>query len=157
MAYTLLLGILISILPIAELRGGIPFLIANGVDPLLAFLVCTAANIIVIPLAFVFLDYSHSGLLHFSAYKKTFAFFLQRVHKKEKQMKVGMERYGLLALAIFVAIPLPGTGAYTGVLIAWMLGIEKKKAAAFIAAGVLVAGIIVTLASLGIITFLKFF
>lgn len=149
---TAIIAILLSLLPVGELRIGIPFMIAGGYDPLFAFLVCVAANIIIIPVIFIFLDYLHAGLLRFSFYRKTFAFALQRVRKRERQVAKNIEKYGLIALALFVSIPLPVTGAYTGSLLAWILGIEKKKAAAFIALGVFIAGILITLASIGVIT-----
>ncbi len=157
MASLLLIGILLSILPFGELRTGIPFLISFGFDPVLAFIICTAANIAIIPILFLFFDYLHSGLMRFAFYRKGFAFALRRLRKKEEKMRKSIESYGLIALAVFTAIPLPFTGAYTAIIFAWLLGVERKRAAAFIAAGVLIAGILVTLASVGIIHLFKIF
>lgn len=149
MASLLLLGILLSMLPFGELRVAIPIMISNGIDPLLAFLVSTSANIIIIPAIFLFLDFAHGGLKRFKFYRKSFDFALRRVRKSEKKLKTHIEKYGLWALVLFTAIPLPATGAYTAALLVWILGIKKEKAAGFIAAGILIAGILVTLASVG--------
>jgi uncharacterized membrane protein len=136
--------ILLSMLPISELRGGIPLAIAYHIHPLLAFLVCTLANIAIVPLVFLFLVTVNRLLLKIDAYSRFFHHFLERAqHKIHKSV----EKYGYLGLMIFVAIPLPMTGAYTGTLGAWALGMDKKKAFVSIALGVIIAGIIVTLIS----------
>lgn len=157
MASLLLIGILLSILPLGELRAGIPFLVSFGFDPWFAFLISTAANIAIIPIIFLFFDYLHSGLTRFAFYRKGFAFALRRLRKKEQKIRKSIESYGLIALAAFTAIPLPFTGAYTAVIFAWLLGVERKRAAAFIAVGVLIAGILVTLASVGVLKIFKIF
>ena len=136
--------ILLSMLPISELRGGIPLGIAHGISPLAAFLVCVLANILIVPIIFVFLVTLNKLLLRIDIYSRFFHHFLERArHKIHKQV----EKYGYLGLMIFVAIPLPMTGAYTGTLGAWALDMNKKKAFAAIAAGVIIAGLIVTLVS----------
>lgn len=136
--------ILLSMLPISELRGGIPLAIAYGISPFTAFLVCTLANILIIPIVFLFLVTLNKLFLKIDLYSRFFHHFLERAqHKIHKQV----EKYGYIGLLIFVAIPLPMTGAYTGTLGAWALGMDKKKSFAAIAAGVIVAGVIVTLIS----------
>ncbi|MBI4149963.1 small multi-drug export protein [Candidatus Woesearchaeota archaeon] len=142
----LLQSIILSMLPIAELRGGIPLAIYNGVHPVLAFVVCVAANFAIVPLVYLFLDYIHHHLLVFSWYKRGFDHFLERARRKTHHY---VEKYGYLGLAIFVAIPLPMTGAYTGTLAAWFFEMNKKKAFLAIACGVVVAGLVVTMVVLG--------
>ncbi len=147
----LIQGALLSLLPFTELRLSIPLTIANGGNPLSTFLVCTFANILVIPLVFIFLNYIHSKIIHINSYSKLFNRLLRRIRPKSEKIKGKIELIGLPALTLFVAIPLPVTGAYTGTVIAWLLGLNSKKSFLAIASGVLIAGIIVTALSSGII------
>jgi len=134
--------ILLSLLPISELRGGIPLAIIYGFSPLNAFLICTLANIIVIPLIFIFLEYLNKLFLHIRWYNKFFTNTMEKArHKIHKQV----EKYGYVGLMIFVAIPLPLTGVYTAALGSWALGMDKKKSFAYMALGAIIAGIVVTL------------
>ncbi len=145
-------GALLSLLPFTELRLSIPLTIANGGNLILTFLVCTFANILVIPFVFVFLNYIHSRLIHLNLYSKLFNRLLKRIRPKSEKIKEKIELIGLPALTLFVAIPLPATGAYTGTIIAWLLGLNSKKSFLAIAAGVIIAGVIVTALSSGIIS-----
>jgi uncharacterized membrane protein len=146
----LLAGILWSLAPISELRGGLPLAIAKGVPWPLAFAACAAANIVIIPLIFLFLDYLHSKLLKRALYRRTFNSFLKKIRKRKENVERAVESYGMIALMLFVAIPLPATGAWTGSIIAWLLNLHKGKSFTAIAAGVLIAGIIVTLITLSV-------
>ncbi|RPJ09636.1 MAG: ligand-binding protein SH3 [Spirochaetaceae bacterium] len=112
-------------------------------DPLIAFFFCTVVNFLVIPFAFFFLETIHKFMLRFKLYKSFSDKILERARNKVKKV---VTKYGYFGLAIFVAIPLPLTGAYTGVLGAWMLGMDKVKSMIAIAAGVLTAGALVFLA-----------
>ncbi|UZE93768.1 MAG: small multi-drug export protein [Candidatus Pacearchaeota archaeon] len=152
---SLLAGMLISLLPIIELRGGIPFAIAHGINPLTAFIFCTLANIIIILPIFLFLDYLHKHLLKIKPYKKTFDIFLKRIRTRKKKVERNYQTYGIIALTFFVAIPLPITGAWTGTLIAWLLNLKRRRSFLAIALGIIIAGIIVTLATTGIITLFR--
>jgi len=134
-------GAALSFLPISELRGAIPFLVANGAQLPFAFAYCTILNALVAPVAFVFLATFHKLFLHMNWYKNLFERFVDRAREKVKKE---VDKYGYLGLLVFVAIPLPVTGAWTGALGAWILGMERKKAIPAIAAGVLIAGIIVS-------------
>jgi uncharacterized membrane protein len=147
-------AVLLSILPVFELRGGIIYAVLAGVNPFTAFFVCTIANMIIIFFIFFFLDFLHKRFMKISLYKKVFGFYVERLRRKAEKLERKMDVYGFLALTIFVAIPLPGTGAWTGCLIAWLLGLDRKKSIISIAFGVLIAGIIVLSASLGIINLL---
>ncbi|TXT45659.1 MAG: hypothetical protein FD137_1373 [Spirochaetes bacterium] len=92
-------------------------------------------------LAFVFLSTFHRFLYRFAWYKKFFDRFVEKTRRKVHKQ---VEKFGYWGLLFFVAIPFPVTGAWTGALGAWILGMEKKKAILAIAGGVIVAGIIVT-------------
>lgn len=155
--WSIIFALIISFLPIAELRGGIPVAIAAGLNPWTAFLLCVIVNILAIFFVFFFLDKIHTWLLRYFWYQRSFNNFLKRIKHRKKKVEKNIESYGLLALAIFVAIPLPATGAWTGTLIAWLLGLKRRRASLAIALGVIIAGIIVTLAITGIIALFKIF
>ena len=142
----LLWAALLSMIPIGELRVGIPFAIATGLSPLTAFVVCVAANILIVPAVFFFLEFIHRRLLHMNSYQSAFDKFMERTRKKVNPL---IEKYGMLGLAIFVAVPIPGTGAYTGALAAWFFGMNKWKALISISIGVVAAGAIMLGALLG--------
>ena len=137
--------IILSMLPISELRGGIPYAILNGINPITAFLVAVLANILIIPIIFFFLDNIHDFLLKIKLYEKTFNFYISRKVEKVKRKYESLE---LVVLFLFVAIPFPGTGAYTGVLLSWFFKLDRKKSFAIIALGVITAGIITTVLTL---------
>ncbi|MCK4521896.1 MAG: small multi-drug export protein [Nanoarchaeota archaeon] len=147
-------AILASLLPISELRGGIPIAIANNIKPVVAYTVCVFFNILVIPIVFFFLDYIHKYLVQIRFYRNTFNSHLERNIKKiEKHMGTKWE---FIVLMLFVGIPLPITGAYTGTLLAWFFKINRKKAYVALSLGVLIAGIIVSIVSVLGINTLRF-
>ena len=152
----ILVGMLLSLLPVIELRGGIPITISQGVNPILALLFCSIANIIIIPLIFLFLDHAHKYFLNFRTYRNTFNVFLKKIRIKKERVEKNYQTYGMIALTLFVAIPLPITGAWTGTFIAWLLNLNKKKSFLAISLGVIIAGVIVTLIATGIWAALKF-
>ena len=150
----ILMAILLSLAPISELRGGIPVAVAYGISNNLAFMhifglimLMILANILVIFLLFWFLDFFHTGLLRFSAYNKSFVRYLEMIRKKIDKVEESYAAYGFLGLMLFVAIPVPATGAWTGTIIAWILGFERKRSILAISAGVIIAGIIVSIAT----------
>ncbi|MCX6709611.1 MAG: small multi-drug export protein [Candidatus Woesearchaeota archaeon] len=151
---TLITAIILSILPISELRGGIPAAICGGIPYIYAFLICTAFNIAIIFPTFFFLDYINKHLLKIKLYRR---FFEHQVKKAQERVKSSIDRYGYPGLSVFVGIPLPFTGAYTGTLAAWVLGMDRKKAVLAIALGVVMAGIIVTAVSVLGISSLRIF
>ena len=148
----LLIGLLLTILPISELRGGLPVVISyalqNGLKIWPLFLLVILLNILIIFFIYFFLDFLHDKLLKIKAYRKIIEKPLARLRKKAKRFekKKQGEFFGLFLL---VAIPLPGTGAWTGCLISWVLGINRKKSILAISLGVLVAGLIILFGSLG--------
>jgi uncharacterized membrane protein len=144
---TALWAALLSLLPISELRGAIPFAIARGVPWYFAYPFAAGLNALVAPICWVFLSSLHKFFLKlaekpfFSWYKRLFERFVERARFK---LHTNLEKWGWLGLALFVAIPLPVTGAWTGVLGAWILGLSKKRTLAAVIVGVIIAGAIVT-------------
>jgi uncharacterized membrane protein len=141
----LLYSCLLSLLPISELRGGIPYALAHDIGVIPAFSACVVSNILVVPILYLFLETLHKPLYRLKPYRFLFDKWVNRTRKKAEE-KIG--KYGYWGVMLFVAIPLPVTGAYTGTLAAWLLNLEKKKAVWYLALGVVLAGIIVTLVSI---------
>jgi uncharacterized membrane protein len=139
---TPLLTALLALVPISELRGAIPFAVIKGMGLLPAAILSTLVNAAVPLIAFVFLSTIHKLLYKWRLYHD---FFDRFVEKARIKVHAQVEKYGYLGLLVFVAIPLPMTGAWTGALGAWVLGMDKRKATLAIAGGVVVAGIIVSL------------
>ena len=133
--------IILSMMPIAELRGGIPYALANGIDPVTAYLVSVTANILAFPIVYFFMGFFHGLFSKMEWYLKLFDKIVVRT-----RAKVGdnLEKWGFWGLMVFVMIPLPVTGAYTGSFAAWVFGIEKRKGFLAVTMGVLIAGLIVT-------------
>lgn len=138
---TLLLVAFLCLLPISELRGGLPYALSHGMPLIPALLFCVALNMLVGPLVFLFLSTLHRLLSHLNAYRHLFDKIVERARRK---LKAKVDRYGYWGLVVFVGIPLPVTGAYTGALGAWILGMEPKRSSLFIAIGVTLAAAIVT-------------
>ena len=134
-------AILLSLLPIAELRGGIPFALLNDIHPVTAYVVCCAANILVFPFTFFFLGFFHEKFLVIKWYKSLFDKMVERTRRKTQSY---IDKYGFWGLMVFVMIPLPVTGAYTGSFAAWIFGVKRRKAFLAVSLGVLIAGVIVT-------------
>lgn len=140
--------IILSILPVIELRGAIPYAILNGINPIVAFLIAIFSNMIVIFIGFFFLDYFHDKLLTFSKYKMFFEYYINKKIKKIKNNNLSF-----FVLFLLVLTPLPGTGAYTGTLLSWFFKLNRTKSFITIILGVIFAGIIVTLLTIGGIKF----
>jgi len=144
---------LIAMSPIFELRGSIP--VALGVYHLpiwSTYLVSIIGNLVPVVFLLLLLE-SVSGYLSQRSYffNRFFTWLFERTRKKHANK---FERWKEFALVIFVAIPIPFTGAWTGSLCAFVFGIPFKKAFPLIALGVIMAGLIVTLTTLGIINFI---
>lgn len=139
-----LVVIFISAIPVIELRGSIPVAIGlYGIDPVLAFILAVIGNMLPVTIIFYFLDPVSKFL---SKHSKIFSrFFDWLFNRVEKQGNERIEKYKDLALMTFVAIPLPLTGAWTGTAAALVLKYPFKNAFLSILAGVIVAGMIVTI------------
>jgi len=143
-----------AFLPISELRGAIPFALSQGMPWYGALLYSAFINALVAPVCWIFLSTVHRLLYRWGWYKRTFDAFVERARGKVHEK---VEAWGWLGIAAFVAIPLPVTGAWTGTLGAWILGLDKKKTLLAVIIGVAVAGCIVTtVAMLGISAFAIF-
>jgi len=141
-----LLIIGVSAAPIAELRGGIPLAISQGYAPAAAFLLAILGNLLIVPLLLVGFRYGEELLLRWRLSRALLEWVFARTRRKGRLI----ERAGPAALVLLVAIPLPGTGAWTGAIAARLFGIPMRKALPWIGVGVLIAGIIVLLVSLGL-------
>lgn len=130
-----------SFLPISELRGGIPFAIANGIPWYWAYLFSAGMNALVAPACWIFLSTLHKLFLKMAWYQKFFDRFVERAREK---LRGNVEKWGWIGIAVFVAIPLPITGAWTGTLGAWVLGLSKRRTMLAVILGVICAGAIVT-------------
>ncbi|MEM4648236.1 MAG: small multi-drug export protein [Candidatus Pacearchaeota archaeon] len=152
----IVIAILLSLLPISELRGGLIYAIASGINPIFAFFICVIANMLVAPALFLFLSTLHNFLYKIKIYRKFFDAYIKTLNKKVEIYERKHRLLGYFALTLFTAIPLPFTGAWTSSFIAWILGLNKKKSIIAINLGVIIAGIIVLLFILGIFNFLNF-
>ena len=150
----LIWGLLFTILPITELRLGLPIVVKYCLENDLTvwpfFLLVLLLNVLVVFVIFFFLEIIHKHLLKWRFYNKIFHKFIEKLRKKNEKFEKKFNEIGYLALVLFVAIPLPGTGAWTGTLLAWLTGLEKKKSIVAISLGVLIAGLIILFISLGI-------
>lgn len=141
-----LIVVLIAMLPVAELRLSIPIAIMKepygfGLDPLTAFFLSVIGNMIpVIPLL-MFLEPVSNFLRRWKIGDIFFTWLFERTHRKHNEK---FEKYGSIGLAIFVGVPLPVTGAWTGCAAAFVFGFKFKNAFLAILAGVIIAGFIMT-------------
>lgn len=140
---------LTSLTPIGELRAAIPYGLAVLNQPVWLVFIVTVVGNMVPPILILWFFPAVARFLHKrSALANKFLQWLFARTRLRTQGKI--EKYGSLALVLFVAIPLPYTGAWTGALAAWLFGIPFKKALPNIFIGILIAGIVVTAITLGI-------
>jgi uncharacterized membrane protein len=142
-----LLTIGISAAPLFELRGGIPLALARGFSPAEAFALAVAGNLAVVPLLLWGFQWAERVLMPCPVLGRLLSWLSARSRHKGQWV----ERWGVMGLVLLVAIPLPGTGAWTGAIASRVLGIPAKKAFWWIALGVIIAGIVVVLAGVGLI------
>jgi len=133
--------ILLALLPISELRGAIPYAMANGIPAYIAWPVCVGFNALIAPLIYLFLATFHRLFYKWNWYKGLFDRFIEKARHK---LHDKVERFGYWGVTLFVAIPLPITGAYTGTVGAWVLGLDRKKTMLSVLTGVIISGTIVT-------------
>lgn len=159
MFWKALLILLVSMVPIVELRGAIPLGLGAdfGLPEWLVLIITIVGNIIPIPVIFFFakrvLNWG-STKCKWQWFKKFCDFCLKKGKKTGDKFMQKAHGGVFLALFLFVAIPIPGTGAWTGTLAASILNLDFKKTFLAIVAGIIVAGVIVLLASMGIIKLL---
>ena len=143
-------AIVFSMVPILEVRAAIPFAVAFGLNIWVAFLLAVLANIILIPLVFLFLDYVHGSLMKINIYSRVFNLYLLRVRRKAGHKVKGAWPY--FALFSFVGLPLPGTGVWTAVLVSWFFKMDRKKSFIALMLGSICVSLIVVLITLGIVS-----
>ena len=138
----------ISMLPVGELRVGLPFGIAQGLEYPLALIAALLGNMFPVPFIIVYIKRIFAWLrMHMPRMNALLTKLEDRAHLKGETV----EKYGHWGLLLFVAIPLPGTGAWTGALIAALLNIRTSKAVPVILIGVCIAAAIMTLITYGVI------
>lgn len=146
-------ALLLTVMPFTELRVGLPLAINYALEKSIPvfqiFLLVVLLNILVIFVIFYFLDHIHLGLMNFKIYRKNFEILLKRFQKRVDKFEKKHESLGFLALILFVAIPLPMTGAWSGCLVSWILGLDRKKSIFSISLGVLIAGLLILMGTLG--------
>jgi uncharacterized membrane protein len=137
--------VLLTASPISELRGGIPLGISLGLDPWFTFFVAIVVNaLIFFPVFFILRLFYDKVLFRVPLFGR----YLDGLRRRGKPV---VDKYGFWGLFLFVAVPLPFTGAYTGTILAWLLDVDWKKAFPAVGLGVVVAGIIVFLITLGMV------
>jgi len=159
--------ILVTFIPFLELRASIPLGILSGKIELfnltlqgfglnwaLVFLVCVVSNMILGPLVYLFLDKFVKYLTKFELFAN---YYNRKVEKTQHKIEPYVRKYGTFGVALFIGVPLPGTGSYTGALGAYLLGLGYKKFILANALGVLIVGIVVTMLTLTGIQFFSLF
>ena len=141
-----LITFLMAMVPVVELRGAIPYGVVSGLSVPEAFLLAVIGNLLPIPILVVFTRKVFEWLRTKSEWLDR---LVKRLEAKADKNKALVEKYEFFGLMLLVAIPLPGTGAWTGALVAAMLDMRLKRAMPAIIVGVLVAGIIVTTLTFG--------
>ena len=142
-----LLTLLTAIVPVIELRGAIPVGVGFGLHPAAAYIAAVIGNMLPVPVIILFVRKIFAWLRKKSPWLEGKVTWLETRAEKKAGL---IYKYELLGLLIFVAVPLPGTGALTGALIAALLDIRLKAAFPVILGGVAIAGVIVTCISCGI-------
>ena len=144
-----LLCFFISMVPLIELRAGVPFAVGMGLDYTTALVICVIGNMLPVPIIYIFAR----KVLEWGRDKKYigkfFTFCIEKGEKGGRKLTQAAGRKGLfVALLLFVGIPLPGTGAWTGTLAASFLNMGFKSTTVSVSLGVITAGIIMGLVSM---------
>lgn len=146
----------ISMVPLVELRGAIVYAVGFGLPLVPSYIICILGNMLPVPVIFFFAR----KVLEWGADKpvigKFFTFCLEKGHKGGRKLRQKAGRGLFVALLLFVGIPLPGTGAWTGTLAASLLDMDFKSSVVAVLLGVILAGVIMGLASAGVFGALGF-
>ena len=142
----------IAMVPLIEIRGAVPYGLARGLDPMILYPVCILGNMLPVPIIFFFAR----RVLEWGKDKKFigkfFTFCLVKGHKGGTKLQEKAGRGLYWALFLFVGIPLPGTGAWTGTLASSILDMDFKKSVIAVMTGVVLAGIIMGLGTASILS-----
>ena len=144
--HALLMTILVGMTPVLELRGAIPLGVAAGLPPLTAGAAASLGNVIPVPFIMLLTRRIFRWLRKTAFFGPKIDWLERRAHLKGRMVR----KYRLPGLILLVAIPLPGTGAWTGALVATLLDIRLRQAFPAIAAGVVIAGVIITALTVGV-------
>lgn len=142
-----ILVFIISLMPILELRGGLIAASLLGLDPIPSYIISMIGNVLPVPFILLFIKKIFDYLKKKGKLKKFTNFLEKKVEKNRKSI----EKYGYWGLVLFVGVPLPGTGAWTGCLIAALLGMDRKKSFWAILLGVFMASVIMMFISFGLL------
>ena len=141
---------LVSMVPLIELRGAVPIAAGMNLPLLPSYIICILGNMLPVPIIFFFAR----KVLEWGADKpvigKFFTFCLEKGHKGGQKLQEKAGRGLFVALLLFVGIPLPGTGAWTGTLAASLLDMDFKSSVIAVMCGVVLAGVIMGLLSMGV-------
>lgn len=143
--------LLMAMTPVVELRGAIPYGLANGLNPWLTYLAAVIGNMIPVPFIMIFIRQIFFWLRQRSKWLGDRVDWLVRRAERKSEL---VRKYALVGLIILVAIPLPGTGAWTGALVAALMDIRLRQSFPAVFLGVLIAGVIVTAIGLGVASML---
>ena len=142
----IIITFLVSMVPVIELRGAIPIATGMGLSPYIAIPVAMIGNLLPVPFIIMFIKKIFAFMRKINA---GFNKFVDRMEAKAEKNKEKVLKYAFWGLVLFVAVPLPGTGAWTGALVAATLDMPLKKAFPSIALGVVIAGIVISFVSYG--------
>ena len=137
---------LVGMTPVLELRGASPLGVAAGLPPLTACATAILGNIVPVPFIMLLVRRIFRWLRRTAFFGPKIDWLERRAHLKGRLVR----KYRLPGLLLLVAVPLPGTGAWTGALVATLLDIRLRHAFPAIAAGVVIAGILITLLTVGV-------
>lgn len=144
----ILLTFLVAMVPVVELRGAIPFGVVRGLNLWTAIIASVLGNLVPVPFIILFIRRIFAWM---RAHMPKLDGLVTRMEKKAEKNRAAVEKYAFWGLAILVAIPLPGTGAWTGALVAALLDMRMRKAVPSILLGVLIAAGIMTAITFGVI------
>ena len=137
-----IIAFLLSMVPLVELRGALPYAIANDIPTIPAYIICIIGNMLPVPVIFFFAR----KVLEWGKDKKYigkfFTYCIEKGHRGGEKLKAKAGRGLFVALLLFVGIPIPGTGAWTGTLAASFLDMDFKSSVTAVMLGVVLAGII---------------
>lgn len=138
----------ISMVPLVELRGAIPFSQGFGLPIIQSYIICIIGNMLPVPIIYLFARKVLEWGADKSVIGKFFTWCLDKGHKGGKKLQEKAGKGLFVALLLFVGIPVPGTGAWTGTLAASILDMDFKSTVAAVMLGVLLAGVIMMVVSM---------
>ena len=140
--------LIMAMVPVVELRGAIPLGLAMGLEPVTCYFAAVIGNCIPIPFIILLIEHVFRIMRKMSP---KFGSLVDKLERRAAEKSDMVQKYALWGLVILVAIPLPGTGAWTGSLVAALMNIPLRKSGPACALGVLIAGVIVMAISTGVI------